>query len=440
MGVSMKMVLFLSTFLYITFYFGCSNNLVSPSNTNSNNFGQVSLKISSDSIPSNVVKVTAILSKNGEDTLTTSIVPMTVSSANLNFTNVPVGTWHLKVIAENSAGIILYAGNTDIEVNTGELTKVNLTLIPTGQGTGSIFIQVNWGNNSTNWIDFLYNPIFTPQDNPSMPNAVSQGEILYENGIYKMWYLCTYNAGKGNIWYAESQDGINWQNKSNQPVFENDLPGTWDDYTVGPGAIVKDAQGNYMLYYNGWSNQYGQWQIGLATSIDGVNWERYNNPVLHADSSSEFKIGVVSVLKFNSIYYMYYNASPINNYNSWRINLATSTDGLHWTKYSSNPILSPTLQWEGIGVLYPSIIYDNNQFIMIYSSSDRTKFGIAYSQDGKIWTKNSNYIFSNYMTNKSYEQINYPFFMKVGNIYRLYYTATTSDNILEICLAEGFNL
>jgi len=77
---------------------------------------------------------------------------------------------------------------------------------------------------------------------------------------------------------------------------------------------------------------------------------------------------------------------------------------------------------------------------MVYNNSDRTKFGIAYSQDGKAWTKNSNFTFSNNITNKNYIQINYPFIMKDGNTYRLYYTATTLYNSIEICMAEGFNL
>jgi beta-1,2-mannobiose phosphorylase / 1,2-beta-oligomannan phosphorylase len=435
----MKKALPFFLIFFFNIYFGCSNNLVSPSLSNTSKSGQVALKISGGSIPNNVVKVTAILSQLGKDTLKSSVEPIPGSSAELNFTNVFVGTWHLKVNADNNNGVILYTGDTDIQINAGEVTNVTLTLVPTNQGTGGVFIQVNWGNQNS-WIDYLHNPIFTSQDNPSLPNAVSTSKILYDNGIYKMWYLCTYDAGKANVWYAESQDGINWQNKFNQPVFDSNISGTWDDYTVGPGAIIKDNEGNYRMYYNGWSSQYGQWQVGLATSADGIHWERYDNPVLKADSSNEFKIGVVSVIVYNNIYYMYYSSSPIDNYDNMRINLATSPDGLNWAKYSGNPILSPTLSWEGIGVTFPAVIYDNNHFIMIYSSSDRTKFGIAYSQDGIIWTKNSSYIFSNQMTNNNWSKINYPFLMKVGNEYKLYYTASTSDNSLQICLASTLHL
>jgi len=435
----MKKLLSLILITSFAIYFGCSNNLVSPSYTSSNNFGQVSLKINSDSIPSNVVKVTAILSKSGEDTLTTSDEPISGSSANLNFTNVPVGSWNLKINAENNNGLILYTGSTDIQVNDGEVTNVSLTLIQTDQGTGSIIIQVNWGNSSTNWVDYSHNPIFTSQDNPSIPNAVSQGKILYENGIYKMWYMCTYNSGKGNIWYAESNDGIIWGNKTYSPVLDGESNSSWDNYTVTPGAVIKD--GNiYRLYYDAFNVSYGRTQIGMATSTDGINWQKYSNPILSTDSLNEYHAGTESVIKVNSIYYMYYSTSPEWNYNLMVINLATSSDGVHWKKYSGNPILSPTLQWEGIGVNYPTVIYDNSHFIMVYNNSDRTKFGIAYSQDGKAWTKNSNFTFSNNITNKNYIQINYPFIMKDGNTYRLYYTATTLYNSIEICMAEGFNL
>ncbi len=435
----MKRLLQVLFVILLVIYFGCSNNLVSPSLSNSSESGQVALKISSDSIPSNVVKVTAILSRSGEDTLTNSVEPISGNSATLNFTSVAVGTWHLKVNADDNSGVILYTGETDIQISAGEVTNVTLTLIPTGHGTGSVYIQVNWGSQSS-LIDYFYNPIFSPQDNSSVPNAVSTSKILYDNGIFKMWYLCTYNSGKGNVWYAESKDGINWVNKTNTPVFTNDSLGTWDDYTVGPGAIIKDDQGNYRMYFNGWSSQYGEWQVGLATSADGIHWERYNDPVLKADSSNEFKIGAVSVLKYNGTYYMYYSSSPINYYDNMRINLATSSDGLNWTKYSGNPILSPTLPWEGIGVTFPAVIYDNNHFIMVYSSSDRTKFGIAYSQDGKTWTKNSNYLLSNQMTNRKWVQINYPFLIKVGNEYRLYYSATPYGYTVEICMTQSFNL
>jgi predicted GH43/DUF377 family glycosyl hydrolase len=77
---------------------------------------------------------------------------------------------------------------------------------------------------------------------------------------------------------------------------------------------------------------------------------------------------------------------------------------------------------------------------MVYSNEDRTKLGIAYSTDGKKWDKNSKYEFSIQMTSNKYSQINYPFLIKVNNEYRLYYTATTKGNSMQICLAQASKL
>ena len=137
---------------------------------------------------------------------------------------------------------------------------------------------------------------------------------------------------------------------------------------------------------------------------------------------------------------MYYGSNPKDNYNNMKINLALSDDGIHWNKYSGNPILKPSFAWEGAGVTFPAVIYDNNRFVMIYSNEDRTKFGAAYSKDGRTWIKNSGFILSNKMINKKWSQINYPFLIKIGDEYRLYYTATTKGNLMQICLVKTFVL
>ena len=361
------------------------------------------------------------------------------SLGELSFTNVPIGQWHLKVLAENSDEKIIYSGKADVTVIEDQTVNVYLTLTPVSSGSGNINIYVNWNNQNVVWEDYSNNPIFTINDSPSSSIYVSTSKIFYENGIFNMWYLCTYAAGRGNVWYTRSTDGLNWQNMSDQPVFVGRSMPAWDDYTVGPGAILKENN-QYKMYYNGWSDQYGQWQVGLAVSNDGINWERYDNPVLYADSSHEFKVGVSSVLKVNGVYFMYYTSNDIENYDKMRINLATSSDGINWKKYANNPILSPTESWEGIGINFPAVIYDNDRFLMIYNNSERTEFGIAFSQDGYSWTKSPQYVFSIENTNNHYTHINYPFLIKIGDEYRIYYSGTTQDVILNINFARTFKI
>ena len=431
----------LSTILICLFFlFSCSINNLSQNDSANIHSGQASLKFNGDRIPSNVISIAAFLTNNDDDTLFRRVNVFSDSSVFINFIGVTKGKWHLKLLAQNREGKVLYTGHDNLLIQSGKTTNVNIDLLPDNKATGSVNVKVNWGKQNINWIDYGGNPIITRLNNPSNPIGVSTAKIIFDKDIYKMVYVCIYNAGKGNIWYAESPDGIKWQNILNKPVFDSDTRGTWDDYTVGPGAIIKDDNGTYKLYYNGWSSQYGKWQVGLAVSSDFIHWHRYTYPILEANESNEFKVGAVSVLKIHNLYYMYYGSNPKDNYNNMKINLALSDDGIHWNKYSGNPILKPSFAWEGAGVTFPAVIYDNNRFVMIYSNEDRTKFGAAYSKDGKTWIKNSGFILSNKMINKKWSQINYPFLIKIGDEYRLYYTATTKGNLMQICLVKTFVL
>lgn len=429
--------------LFVALIFSsCSKDVITnpgTTGTSSLSQGSVSLRMDKNTAPNNAVKVVAYLYLTNYDTLSETMNLINDTSANILFQSVPAGNWHLEVNVLDSMQTVIYTGKTDVNILAGITTQVSLTLVPTGQGTGGIEITVNWGQNSSAWVDYQGNPIFTVADNPSYPNAVSTAKIIYDNGMYKMWYFCTYNAGKGNIWYADSKDGIHWQSPYSQAVFTNGNSGAWDDYTVVPNSIIKEDS-VYLLYYVGWQSQYGQRQIGLATSTDGINWERYPNPVIKADSLDNYQVAGCSVLNVNGKFYMYYDTTPLDNYNNKKINVAFSSDGIKWTNYSGNPILTASEPWESIGILAASVIYDNGQFVMIYSSSDRTKFGIAFSKDGVNWNKSPNPAFTLDNTNQKYSQINYPFLMKAGNEYRLYYTATSSNNGIELCLTQNLNL
>ncbi len=417
---------------------GCTKNSPTSPNQETVKNGSVSLAFDKTTAPQNVVNIIAYLTRANYDTLKGDLNLLSTSSADIKINDIPVGTWHLKVDAMNADSTVVYSGESDVQINEGVVSQVNLTLIPTGNGQGSIYILVNWGKELSNFTDYIMNPIFTPSQNPTLPNGVSTSKIIVDNGIYKMWYLSTYNAGMSNIWYAESQDGKVWQNIFNKPVFTRGVTGSWDDYTVGPGAILKEGD-QYVMYYNGWQSQGGKWQIGVAFSSDGINWQRSDSPILIGDSVNNIKVTVQSVLKVNNTYYMYYTSHDINNYDKMIINLATSSDGIKWNKYQNNPILIADQSWEGIGISFPAVIFDNGQFIMIYQNTDRSKFGVAYSGDGKNWTKRAKYIFSISDTKNNPNQIDYPFLVKSGNEYRLYYSAVNGSNII-ICLATALSL
>ena len=410
--------------ILILFSLGCSNENLVGVNANSATRGSIALKIDKTSVPAGVQQITAELSRYNYDTLNTTISVSNDSLNVLSFKDVPIGEWLLKVNALNSEGKEIYKGTTDVTIIEDETIDVYLTLIPVGSGTGSINIFVDWGNK---WIDFYGNPVYTQYESPDYPLAITQPKVIYDNGVYKMWYLNLYNSAKSNIWYAESNDGISWHSAQNAPVLSPSDTG-WDDYSVAPGIILKEN--NYFkMYYNGFHDQYGKWNIGLAVSSDGIHWEKNGDPVLKA-SDEEYQIGVSSVVNYHQNYFMYYS---VRHYPYYNICLATSNDGIHWSKYENNPILNAVKSWEGTGIYSPSVIYDDRKFEMIYMNAEANSFGFAVSNDGIYWTKNSNPTFTKDDTYNTWaNRIAYPNFINVNSELRLYYTGykNYSDGVI----------
>jgi predicted GH43/DUF377 family glycosyl hydrolase len=391
--------------------------------------GKVSLAFEKSQISEAVTKIRAVLKRNS-DSLISTLNTTDSGSAEIGFTNVPVGTWKLKIDAMNTDNIILFTGSVDVTVLENLVTNVNLVLQQVSAGVGSVKITVAWAQNGS-WYDFSSNPILFPQATQYDGRGIGYPFVMYDDSLYKMWYLNIQSSvnSKGaisSIGYATSKDGLTWNHYSQEPVL---IPsqGTWDSFIIGHGTILKDNAG-YKLYYCGYNdNNNIRYSIGLATSTDGIHWEKKTDPVLNGTNGWDYSIGVKGVLKVNNKYYMYYGSSPASG-----IGLATSTDGITWTRYASNPILNPTELWEDGGIGYASVIYDEGKFKMAYVNNGySSSFGFATSEDGIHWTKDAaNPIFNKEKTKNLWAgNVGYPSLTKVGNKLMIYYTGMNSGGL-----------
>jgi predicted GH43/DUF377 family glycosyl hydrolase len=83
--------------------------------------------------------------------------------------------------------------------------------------------------------------------------------------------------------------------------------------------------------------------IGRATSTDGVTWTKDGAPVLNLGAGGSFdddQVAEPRVLKLASGYRMYYTGRKAGTTNN-ALGVASSSDGIAWTKSPSNPILLP---------------------------------------------------------------------------------------------------
>jgi len=431
----MKQLFWVSLLLVTILFMSCTKektNFVSSSNGQ----GKVLLKVDKENAPSSVVLITATLSREGFQSITSSLDIKSDSSAEIKLNDIREGDWNLMVEAKDSLDKVLFRGETIVTIISDFVTQVNLTLIPTSSGFGSVYISVTWGQTVfiSPWSDYTQNPIFTTQQSPLLPNDVAIPKIVLENGGLKMYYQNVFAKAKAYIGYAESVDGYKWYTPYPYSVSPNDSIGNyWDSYTRGIGPVYK-SDNQYLLYYYGFANVSNYWQIGLAISSDGIHFTKLQNPVLNA-TGTERLVVAGDVIKVNKTLYMFYTygnpniASYIEG-----ISVATSLDGINWTRTSKNPILFPTKSWEGTGVGHPSVIYDGNEFRMIYMNALGTGFGIATSKDGINWVKNQNNpVFTSKDTYQKWTSaVYYPFLRKVNNNYMLYYTGV--DMYGKLCI------
>jgi predicted GH43/DUF377 family glycosyl hydrolase len=143
--------------------------------------------------------------------------------------------------------------------------------------------------------------------------SVGRASIILDNGMLKMWYTVTNSSTSGHrfqIGYATSTDGINWRKNPN-PVFSGGPAGSWDDKGAEAPSVVWNGT-SFVMYFSG-SNTTATNQIGVAFSSDGVQWREYpGNPVI-TTGPDVYDLGYVrypDVIFKGGTYEMWYTGHP----------------------------------------------------------------------------------------------------------------------------------
>jgi len=131
------------------------------------------------------------------------------------------------------------------------------------------------------------------------------------------------------------------------------------------------------MWYEGSNHiSYLNGAVGLATSQNGINWTKYQgNPVLESTSIDQKVIANPYVIRLKNTFNMWYTGKSASDPSQLtRILYATSFDGINWVKWP-NPVLSPSVDpnmWDSGAVYSASVIYDGTNFGIWYSGLNRT--------------------------------------------------------------------
>ena len=192
---------------------------------------------------------------------------------------------------------------------------------------------------------------------------------------------------------------VEWTKYSTSSVLPTGGSGAWDEKAIERPMVIKDGVTYKMWYYG--KNTSDQWRLGYATSSDGTTWSKYgSNPVLTPGGAGAWDsnhVGAAWVIQeSSSSYKMWYTGTDqTNDDEDAQIGYATSSDGITWNKYGSNPVLTygGTNDWDGDGIGWPTVIKDGSTYKMWYDGFNDTQgtigIGHATSTDGIFWTKHS---------------------------------------------------
>lgn len=156
---------------------------------------------------------------------------------------------------------------------------------------------------------------------------------------------------------------------------------SWEAKDLFNPAAFSDGETITMLYRAEDSTGVGDWngtsRIGLATSSDGIYFERRPDPVYEPVDDFELPGGTEDprIVEINKTYYLTYTAYDGE---TARLALASSTDLQSWERHG---LVFPDMGWSKAGAIVPQKI--NGKYWMYYGD---TNIWAATSDDLINWT------------------------------------------------------
>jgi len=227
--------------------------------------------------------------------------------------------------------------------------------------------------------------------------------ILYHGRVLTILWDRTgrkYGRGKGLRMFA---DGVEIARSDSLERITGTLPGAregasagWTKYEGNPvlGGVLGTCFDVTLLKeadtYRMWFSWRPKQSVALVESGDGIHWGQPQIVLApNHETDWEADINRPSVAKRPDGYHMWYTGQARDRS---RIGYATSPDGIHWTRRSVEPVLSPEEPWEKDAAMCPHVLWeeDKQRYRMWYSAGDQYEpnaIGYATSPDGVHWTK-----------------------------------------------------
>jgi hypothetical protein len=206
----------------------------------------------------------------------------------------------------------------------------------------------------------------------SYPCAVRAGEQtrLYYTG----WMPSVLTPFQNHIGAAVADGDGRFERISRAPILDRTDA---DHLSLGSCFVLAESD-RWLMWYTSWvawGDEPGApkhtYVIKVATSHDGLSWDRPDLTCIDLEHRGEHSISRPSVIRAGGAYHMWYCTRG----DVYRLGYAVSADALHWTRYDHLVDLGPLDVWNADEQCYPYVFERAGSLWMLYC-------GNGYGRDG----------------------------------------------------------
>ena len=221
-----------------------------------------------------------------------------------------------------------------------------------------------------------------------------------------------------------------WE-KYGSPVFGDETTASvFDPFVV----MIEDR---YRLFVSERKNS----GIICTDSTDGTEWEKWKVALEAGHKGSwEERVNRASVCEIDGKWLMWYTGQSRNNS---AIGIATSDDGIRFTRMQQKPILVPSEPYEKGSVMNPCVLWDKDEkmFKMWYAAGEQFEPDVlcyAESKDGVNWERYANNPILE-KSNEKYDQckVGGCDILKENDRYYMFYIGYQNVDTARVCMAES---
>ena len=233
-------------------------------------------------------------------------------------------------------------------------------------------------------IDISNKPVLVPGELGTFDDSGVMGSCILTTNRKKFLYYIGWNLGqtvpfRNSIGIAEErEDGF-------KKMFEGPiLDRTKDEpHFVASNCVIYD-EGIYKMWYLScvkWEKIGNEirhfYHIKYAKSFDGINWKRNGEVAIDFQDEYEYAISVPRVIKKDGKYMMWFSSRASEQCPTYRIRKAISDDGKIWQRIKQVEVDISSEGWDSEMVCYPYVFEYKDKLYMLYNGNGYGKTGIG---------------------------------------------------------------